>query len=76
MPQIPCEAVVIIDQNEQDNALFPAGKRQEEFRSFFVYVTFLQAFAKAAKLAIISMKLARRTRTGNPRGKCVWQMLG
>ena len=25
MPQIPCEAVIIIDQNEQGNALLPAG---------------------------------------------------
>ena len=25
MPQIPCEAVIIIYQNEQDSALLPAG---------------------------------------------------
>jgi hypothetical protein len=41
---------------------------------FFIYVVFLQAFAKTAKLVIISMKLARRTRNGNPREKCDWQM--
>ena len=67
MPQIPCEAVIIIDQNEQDSAFLPAGWVREALY-YFLFIILLQAFARAAKLAIVSIKAARRTQTTCRRG--------
>jgi hypothetical protein len=59
MPQIPCEAVVIIDQNEQDIALLSAGYGGGALYRFFIYIIFLQGFAQAAKLAMIGIKASQ-----------------